>query len=92
MATTYPALLQTHQTSLAAKNKEQSKYMKRIKKITDANKAHYQELYSYISQIATKGKLLIKGNIIRDECNISKYLSKMRSNKGRNNNKSGENN
>jgi hypothetical protein len=92
MATTYPALLQTHQTSLAAKNKEQSEFMKKTKKITDTNKAHYAELYEYISQIAGKGKLLFKGNIIQDEYNISKYLSKMRSNKRGNNNKSVENN
>lgn len=66
--------------------------MKRTKKFTDTNKVHYQELYGYISQIATKEKFMFKGNIIQEEYNISKYLSKMRSNKGRNNNKSAENN
>jgi hypothetical protein len=84
MAANFATQLQTHQTSLAAKNKDQSEFMKKNKKITDTNRAHYDELYGYIKQIATKGKLLFKDSIIKEEYNISKYLSKMRSHKGGN--------
>ena len=74
----FPAQLTTHKTSFELKNKDQSEYMKQIKKLTDDNKAHYEELYDFISKVTTKGKLLFKDSRTKDEYNITKNLNKMR--------------
>ncbi|WP_395074829.1 hypothetical protein [Flavobacterium sp.] len=78
MASTFPAQLATHKTSFELKNKDQSEYMKQLKTLTDDNKAHYDELYDYISKVANKGKLLFKESRFKDEYNITKNLGKMR--------------
>jgi hypothetical protein len=78
MAKTFPAQLATHKTSFEAKNTDQSEYMKQVKKLTDDNKAHYDELYDFISKVANKGKLLFKDNRTKEEYNITKNLGKMR--------------
>lgn len=78
MSSTFPAQLDTHKSSLQAKNTSQSEYMKQIKTLTDNNKISYDELYQYITQIATKGKLLFPDTRINEEYNITKNLRKMR--------------
>ena len=78
MASTFAAQLATHKTSFELKNKDQSEYMKQLKTLTDDNKAHYDELYEYITKVASKGKLLFKDSRIKEEYNITKNLGKMR--------------
>ena len=78
MASNFAAQLATHKTSFELKNKDQSEYMKQLKTLTDDNEAHYDELYKYITKVAGKGKLLFKDSRIKEEYNITKNLSKMR--------------
>lgn len=78
MAPTFPATLDTHKSSLQEKNTAQKKFMDNSKTLTDANKAHYDELYTLIVKIANKGKVLFKGKVTADEYSITKNLQKMR--------------
>ena len=78
----FPVKLNDYKIDLEKKNKDQNEYMKAHKELTDANMAHYVELYSYISQIAQKGKVIFKKTVYADEYNISKYLKKMRGGNG----------
>jgi hypothetical protein len=81
MPNIFPDKLSNYLVDLAKKNKDQSEFMKAHKELTDANMVHYVELYSYISQIAQKGKVIFKNTVYADEYNISKYLKKMRASK-----------
>ncbi len=78
MSPNFTTQLETHKVSLQQKNTDQSEYQKQIKTLTDNNKAHYDELYNFITSIATKGKLLFPDSRIKDEYNITKNLTKMR--------------
>ena len=78
MAADFATTLQNHKTNLAAFNVQQNQYMNASKTLTDNNKAHYNELYQYITNICNKGKILFKGKVTQDEYNISKTIKKMR--------------
>ena len=81
MASTFPAQLATHKSSFETKNRDQSEYMKQLKKLTDDNTAHYDDLYEFIAKVTNKGKLLFKESRIKEEYTISKNLGKMRASK-----------
>jgi hypothetical protein len=78
MSPNFTTQLEAHKVSFQLKNKDQSEFMKQIKTLTDNNKTHYEELYQFISKVATKGKLLFPDSRIKEEYNISKNLAKMR--------------
>ena len=78
MAPDFPSKLADHKISLAKKNKEQNEFMKSHRELTDANLAHYDELYDFITKIANKGKLLFKNTVYQNEYSITQNLQKMR--------------
>jgi hypothetical protein len=78
MSSTFPTQLANHKSSFEVKNTDQSEYMKQIKRLTDDNKAHYEELYQFITKVANKGKLLFKESRAKEEYVITKNIGKMR--------------
>lgn len=72
------AELDGHKISLSARNLEQNKFMDKHKTLTDANQAEYKVLYSYIAKIATAGKLIFDGTVVKDEYTVAKLLLRMR--------------
>jgi hypothetical protein len=78
MKPTFPETLANHKTSLAQKNKAQNDFMNSRKQLTEANTAHYDELYDYMSNISKKGKQVFKNTITADEYTLKKNISRMR--------------
>lgn len=78
MSADYPAKLQAHRVSMAAKNALQNSVLNTRKELVDANVKEYKNLYSYISKVAAKGKLVFANTVIEDEYNITNLIQKMR--------------
>lgn len=78
MSAAFVATLDDYITKLAAKNSLQNDYMNSLKKLTETNGSHYDELYGFISKIAAKGKLIFKETVTYDEYSIAKNISRMR--------------
>ncbi len=78
--------LSHYKIKLELQNGMQNEYMNRLKQLTETNAVHYAELYSYISKIAAKGKLLFKNTVVQNEYTISKNISRMRTAKKKINN------
>lgn len=78
MAADYPARLQAHRVSMAAKNALQNSVINTRKQLVEANLTEYKNLYGYISKVAAKGKLVFANSVIEDEYNITKLIQKMR--------------
>ena len=79
MATGFPAAIEAHRTSMTTQNELQNSTLNARKMLVDSNKTTYKELYSYISNVAKKGKLVFKGDVVEDEYNITRLLGRMRS-------------
>lgn len=78
MSATYPAALEAHRVSMAAKNALQNSVLNARKTLVDANKADYKALYAFIASVAAKGKLIFDGTVMEDEYNLTKIVSRMR--------------
>jgi len=78
MPADFASKLDDYKNKLAIKNGLQNQYMNSLKKLTEVNSAHYDELYGYISKISAKGKLVFKNTVTQDEYTISKTISRMR--------------
>ncbi|WP_264521221.1 hypothetical protein [Flavobacterium sp. N1994] len=74
----FVTVLDDYITKLAAKNSLQNDYMNSLKKLTETNGSHYDELYGFISKIAAKGKLIFKETVTYDEYSIAKNIGRMR--------------
>ena len=74
----YPAVLEAHRVSMAAKNALQNSVLNARKTLVDANMEEYKALYSFISSVAKKGKLIFDGTVIEDEYNVTRIVSRMR--------------
>lgn len=79
MAPDFAMVLETHKTSLAAKNTLQNSSLNARKILTSANKTLYNELYADISKIMRYGKLVFADSIVKDEYTTVKVIAKMRS-------------
>ena len=71
-------VLKDYRTSLTKKNNEQNELINNRKKLTDANKTHYEELLKMIKKITTKGKLVFKDSVVKDEYTNTKIIQRMR--------------
>jgi hypothetical protein len=78
MAVNFKDTLDAFKQSLSDKNALQNSYMNSRKALTDANKAKYSALYTYITKIVKAGKLIFEGSITKDEYTITKTVSRMR--------------
>jgi hypothetical protein len=78
MLADFPSALEGHRTSMMLKNTLQNKFMSNRKTLVDANIKEYKKLYSYISKIAEKGKLVFAGSVTEEEYSITKLISRMR--------------
>lgn len=74
----FPAELEAHRVSMAAKNALQNSVLNARKTLVDDNVKEYKKLYSYISKVAEKGKLVFAGTVVEEEYTISKLIQKMR--------------
>ena len=81
MATTFPAALETHKTSLAQKNKDQKIIIDGGVVLTGNNNSQYTNLYNDIINISEKAKKVFKNTPYDDQYVISKILKSMRSSK-----------
>lgn len=79
MAATYPAELAADKLFLEDKNEVQNTVKNAVKGLYDANRAAYDNLYSYISTIADAGKIMYKGQVKASQYTISKLIQRMRS-------------
>lgn len=80
MASTYSADLANSKLYLETKNEVQNTVKNAVKSLYNANRASYDNLYSYISTICDAGKIMYKGQVKADEYTISKIIKRMRSN------------
>ncbi len=78
MSAGYPAELEGHRVSMAAKNTLQNSVLNSRKLLVDANKGDYKALYEFIKTVAEKGKLVFKVTVIEDEYSITKLIGRMR--------------
>jgi len=78
MSPDYPAKMDDHIDSMDKKNVLQNKVLQARKQLVSDNKADYKKLYSFISTVAEKGKLVFAGTVKEDNYSISKLLKKMR--------------
>ena len=74
----FAATLTDYKMSLTKKNKDQNALINNRKQLTDANRAHYDELLKMIRKIINKGKLVFKDNVIKDEYTATKVIQRMR--------------
>ena len=81
MATSFPDALETHNTSLAQKNKDQKLTMNSGPVLTGTNNSHYTDLYNDTIQVAEKAKKVFKNTLYEDQYVISKIIKSMRSSK-----------
>lgn len=70
--------LTNYKEEMESKNAEQNVFMNQMKELTDRNVRHYEELYTYISNITEKGKLVFSNTITQDEYTLTKNISRMR--------------
>lgn len=78
MLTDFGRTLADYKVQLETKNGLQNQYMNSLKQLTESNGSHYEELYGFIVKITTKGKLVFKGSVVKDEYTISKSIRRMR--------------
>lgn len=79
MATTFPATLTAKGADLSLKNASQNKLMNAIDGLYSNNKVEYKLLYSYISTIASAGKIMYDGQTKESEYTVTKLIARMRS-------------
>ena len=75
----FAAAIEAHRASLTTQNELQNSSLNARKTLVDANKAAYKELYTFIADVAKKGKLVFKDDVVEDEYNITRILGRMRS-------------
>ncbi len=75
MKATTPAFLASKFVVLTDLSNQQNQLMKERKLLTDGNKANYRELYRYIKEVTTIGKIIYANTAKEDEYNIKKLVS-----------------
>lgn len=78
MPADYSAKMDATYTSMSDKNVMQNEIMNDRKTLVRNNKAEYEALYTYISTVAEKGKLVFDGTGFEDEYTITKIIKRMR--------------
>ena len=78
MSPYFPRELEVYRISLNDKNTLHSKTLKQRKEFAPAEKNQYASLSAFISTVSYAGKVVFDGTEIKQEYNIKKILSKMR--------------
>lgn len=79
MKATTPAFLNAKFVLLTDLSNQQTQLMKDRKLLTDGNKANYRELYRYIREVTTIGKIIYAGTAKADEYNVRKLIRRLHS-------------
>lgn len=78
MAATFPAQLQSQKAALEAKNTEQNAIMNTKDHLYAVNGSEYKALYTFLSTVASAGKIMYDGQAKEDEYIIARLIGRMR--------------
>ncbi|MGH2664885.1 hypothetical protein [Flavobacterium sp.] len=79
MIPTFVSTLNEHKISLSEKNAAQNVFMNNRKTLTESNITQYNALYGYISKVVNAGRLIFEDTVKKDEYSIRRAVSRMRS-------------
>ena len=74
----FPDDLEAYKISLTDKNKLHTKDMSKRKSVEPSHKNEYASLSAFIATISYAGKVVFDGTVLKQEYNVNKILSKMR--------------